>query len=53
MMYMFQMADEFLPEAHLAVEKLGKFLNRRDEAEDEETRREREEILRKNNIVTE
>lgn len=53
MMYMFQMADEFLPEAHLAVEKLGKFLNRRDEAEDEETRSEREEILRKNNIVTE
>lgn len=53
MMYMFQMADEFLPESHLAVEKLGKFINRRDDTEDEATRREREEILRKNNIVRE
>lgn len=27
MMYMFQMADEFLPESHLAIEKLAKWIN--------------------------
>jgi len=30
MMFMFQMADEFLPQAHLAIEKIGKHIQNRD-----------------------
>ena len=51
MMFMFQMADEYLPESHLAIEKIGKFLNRHKEIESEEEVEERKEILRKNDIV--
>jgi acetyl esterase/lipase len=51
MMFMFQMADEFLPESHLAIEKVGKFIMQR-EAETEAEREERERILRKNNIAS-
>ena len=36
MMFMFQMADEFLSESHLAVEKLGNFISERDECDIEE-----------------
>ena len=51
MMFLFQMADEFLPESHLAIEKVGKFLNKREESESEEEKEERRKILRKNDIV--
>lgn len=50
MMFMFQMADEFLPESHLAIEKAGKYIMQR-EAETDAEREEREAILRKNNIA--
>lgn len=49
MMYMFQMADEYLAESHLAMEKIGKTICER--AEDTEAKEEREDIMRKNNIV--
>lgn len=49
MMYMFQMADEFLPESHLAVERIGRFISLREE--DEETKAEREESMKKNDMV--
>ena len=49
MMYMFQMADEFLPESHLAVEKAASYISLRQDESDEE-RRMREAVLRKNNI---
>ena len=42
MIYMFQMADEYLPEAHLAIEKIGKYISRREsltEAEEAERQR--------------
>ena len=36
MMFMFQMADEYLSESHLAVEKLGNYISERDEDDIEE-----------------
>lgn len=50
MMYMFQMADEFLPDSHLAVEKIGKFISKR-ECESQEELDERERLSCKNNII--
>lgn len=37
MMFMFQMADEFLAESHLAIEKVGKLITFKREAADEQT----------------
>lgn len=37
MMFMFQMADEFLAESHLAIEKVGKLVTFQREAADEQT----------------
>jgi acetyl esterase/lipase len=31
MMYMFQMVDEYIPEAHLAIERIAKYINSREE----------------------
>ena len=50
MMFMFQMADDFLTESHLALQKLGKYVNRRDESIDIDMIEERNRILRKNDI---
>ncbi len=54
MMFMFQMAEEFLNESHLAMDKIGRMVGGKSMAhyEDEATKAEREEILRKNNIVS-
>ena len=52
MMYMFQLADEFLPDSHLAVEKVGRFLSSR-KPESVLDRMEREKIIRKNHIGSE
>lgn len=49
MMYMFQMADEFLPQSHLAVEKIGKYISKRKDLTPEEIA-EREKILKINDI---
>ncbi|MBQ2552537.1 MAG: alpha/beta hydrolase fold domain-containing protein [Treponema sp.] len=49
MMYMFQMADEYLPDSHLAVNKVGEFIRER-EGDTEEEIEERIKISRKNNI---
>ena len=38
MMFMFQMADEFLAESHLAIEKIGKLVTFQQEERDEQTR---------------
>ena len=51
MIYMFQMADEYLSESHLAVEKVGKYICRREQISEVE-QLEREKILKKNNIKT-
>ena len=48
-MYMFQMADEYLPDSHLAVNKVGEFIRER-EGDTEEEIEERIKISRKNNI---
>lgn len=49
MIYMFQFADDFLNESHLAVEKVGKEISKKqDEAEEDEFMR--KEILSRNNI---
>jgi len=37
MMFMFQMADEFLAESHLAVERVGKLVTFQKESADELT----------------
>ena len=37
MMFMFQMADEYLPESHLAIERVGKLVTFKREAVDEQT----------------
>ncbi len=37
MMFMFQMADEYLSEAHLAIERIGKLITSRQDETDEET----------------
>ena len=52
MMFMFQMADEFLHESQLALEKIGSLVRdaKKNDYDDEEMRAEREKILRKNNI---
>lgn len=52
MMFMFQMADEFLNDSHLALDKIGRMTGGKAAVsyEDEETKAERERILRKNNI---
>ena len=49
MMYMFQFADEFLNESHLAVEKAGKEISKRRDDSDED-RSQRQMILDRNNI---
>lgn len=49
MMYMFQMADEFLPDSHLAVNKVGDFISKR-EGDSAEEIEERQRIIRRNNI---
>ena len=49
MMFMFQMADEYLSESHFAIEKLGKRLSRREDL-DENEKLERSQILKRNNI---
>ena len=51
MMHYFQFADEYLSESHLAIERLGKFISRREEEKEE--RAERQRILRLNNIAAE
>jgi acetyl esterase/lipase len=50
MMYMFQMADEFLTESHFAVERVGNFVNQRNGLTEKE-KKEREHLLRENNII--
>ena len=52
MMFMFQMAEEYLNDSHLAMEKIGKIVSGKSSInyEDDATRKEREDILRKNNI---
>lgn len=52
MMYMFQMADEFLSSSHLALKKIGKFVKDNKQTESEEEKEEREKILRKNDIIS-
>lgn len=37
MMFMFQMADEYLSEAHLAIERIGKLITYKNEEQDPET----------------
>ena len=37
MMFMFQMADEYLAESHLAIEKVGKLITFKKETADEQT----------------
>ena len=52
MMFMFQMADEYLNESHLALDKIGSFIKGKADSgqEDEEEKAERARILQKNNI---
>ncbi|MBR1911181.1 MAG: alpha/beta hydrolase fold domain-containing protein [Treponema sp.] len=50
MMFMFQMANEFFTESHLALQKLGSYINKRDEVIDIDMIEERNRILRKNDI---
>lgn len=50
MMFMFQMADESLTESHLALQKIGEYINRRDDAIDIDMIEERNRILRKNDV---
>lgn len=52
MMHMFQMADEYLKEAHSAFERIGKFVNRREGLSVKE-QRERDRLIRENNITVE
>ena len=52
MMFMFQMADEYLNESHLAMERVGNFIKNRKNFSDEELR-ERELIIKRNNIYRE
>ena len=49
MMFMFQLADEYLKESHLAVNRIGDFLSKKSESESE--RKERELILKRNNVM--
>ncbi|MCR5762295.1 MAG: alpha/beta hydrolase [Treponema sp.] len=50
MMFMFQMADDSLTESHLALQKLGAYINKKDEIIDIDMIEERNRILRKNDI---
>ena len=52
MMFMFQMADEFLLESHEAVEKIGQYINKRNGLSESEIK-ERERLMRENNIAVE
>lgn len=52
MMYMFQMADEFLVESHEAVERAGNFINRQEGLTPSEEE-ERHRLVKENNITTE
>ncbi len=52
MMFMFQFADEYLAESHLAVEKAGLFIKEKKESDAEEEK-ERIRIMKKNNIALE
>lgn len=52
MMFMFQMADEFLLESHEAVEKIGQYINKRSGLSESEIE-ERERLMRENNIAVE
>lgn len=49
MMYLFQMADEFLPDSHLALERVGEYIRKKDELSQEEQDF-RLSILKKNDI---
>lgn len=51
MMFMFQMADEFLAESYSAVEKIGNYINRRNSLTERELM-ERRRLMRENNIRT-
>ncbi|MCH5290237.1 MAG: alpha/beta hydrolase [Treponema sp.] len=54
MVYLFQMADEFLAESHMAVERMGTYIKqRRNDAENKSEHAERAKILKRNNISTE
>ena len=52
MMFMFQMADEFLADAQLAIDAIGALIKDVpvSDLDDEAVRAERDLILRKNNI---
>ncbi len=50
MMFMFQMADEYLPQSHLAIEKIGKYISQRKGLTEEELA-ERDRILKLNDII--
>ncbi|MCR5217369.1 alpha/beta hydrolase fold domain-containing protein [Treponema sp.] len=49
MMFMFQLADEYIREAHLAVNRVGAYLTKKTESESEI--RERELLLKRNNVT--
>lgn len=50
MVYMFQMADEYFKESHLAMEKIGNYIVKRDTI-DKKEEEERQKVLRKNDIL--
>lgn len=50
MMFMFQMANEYFTDSHLALQKIGSYINKRDEVIDIDMIEERNRILRKNDI---
>ncbi len=50
MMFMFQLADEFLPDSHVALGKIGKLLNYKKENVRPWEIEERNKVIRKNNI---
>lgn len=52
MMFMFQIADEYLNESHLALERIGNFIKERRGLDSEELK-EREHIIKLNNIYRE
>ncbi|MBO4404871.1 MAG: alpha/beta hydrolase fold domain-containing protein [Treponema sp.] len=52
MMSMFQMADEYLSESHLALERVGNYIKNRSGLDEDELR-EREIIIKRNNIFQE
>ena len=52
MMPMFQMADEYMSESHLALERVGNYIKNR-RGLDEDELRERDIIIKRNNIFQE